>query len=177
VAIVNEAFIGKLTPGENPVGKRVRLGKDRWQRIAGVIGDTRYQGPAQPAGAEIYFPFAQDAGLEFVAIRTAVPEEGVLGAVRNIIRRLDPGLPITQVRTMRQPVDLATALPRAMMALVVGFAAIALGMATLGLAGVMAYAVSRRGAKSGCAWLWAPAAATSRERSSAAPPGSFSQAP
>jgi ABC-type lipoprotein release transport system permease subunit len=50
--------------------------------------------------------------LEFVEIRTAVPEEGVLGAVRSIIRRLDPGLPITQVRTMRQSVDLATALPR-----------------------------------------------------------------
>jgi predicted permease len=164
VAIVNETFLRKLMPGESPLGKRVRLGQGKWRRIVGVTGDTRYQGPAQPVEAEAYIPFTQDAWLEFVALRTAVPEEGVLGAVRNIIWRLDPGLPISQVRTMRQSVDLATALPRAMMALVVGFAAVTLGMATLGLGGVMAYAVSRRKREIGLRWLWAPAAATCRAR-------------
>ena len=76
--------------------------------------------------------------------RSGPPEEAVLGAVRKVVRKLDPGLPITQVRTMRESVDLATELPREMMALVAGFAGIALGMATLGLGGVMAYTVSRR---------------------------------
>jgi ABC-type antimicrobial peptide transport system permease subunit len=109
-----------------------------------VIGDSRYQGPGQQAEAEVYTPFRQDAWFEFVALRTAVPEEGVMGAVRKIIRQMDPALPIAQVRTMRQSIDLANAMPRAMMALVLGFSAITLAMATLGLGGVMAYSVSRR---------------------------------
>jgi predicted permease len=144
VAIVNEEFVRHLMHGEGPLGKRVRLGKGKWLRIVGVIGDIRYNGPAQPAEAEVYVPFTQQAWFEFVALRTAVPEDGVFGAMRNIIRRMDPALPITQVRTMRQSIDLATALQREMMALVVGFAIVTLGMATLGLAGVMAYTVSRR---------------------------------
>jgi predicted permease len=144
VIIVNEAFVRKLMPDESPLDQRVRLGKGKWQRIVGVIGDTRYNGPAKPVDPEAYSPYTQDAWLEFVALRTAVPEEGVLSAVRKVIRGLDPGLPTTQVRTMRESVDLATELPREMMALVVGFAVVTLAMATLGLGGVMAYTVSRR---------------------------------
>jgi len=144
VIIVNEAFVRKLIPEESPLGRRVRLGQGKWQRIVGIIGDTRFNGPTRPVDPEAYTPFTEDAVLQFVALRTAVPEEGVLGAVRNVIRGVDAGLPITQVRTIRESVDLATALPREMMALVVGFAVITLGMATLGLGGVMAYAVSQR---------------------------------
>jgi ABC-type antimicrobial peptide transport system permease subunit len=70
--------------------------------------------------------------------------QGVIATVRKTIRELDPALPITQVRTMRQSVDMATALPREMMLLVLGFATVALAMSTLGLSGVMAYSVSRR---------------------------------
>jgi len=144
VAIVNETFQRKLMPHASPIGKHVRIGSDKWLRIVGVIGDSRYQGPGQQAEAEVYTPFRQDAWFEFVALRTAVPEEGVMGAVRKIIRQMDPALPIAQVRTMRQSIDLANAMPRAMMALVLGFSAITLAMATLGLGGVMAYSVSRR---------------------------------
>jgi len=144
VAIVNEAFVRKLIPGGSPLDKRVRTSNGKWQRIVGVVGDTRYNGPAKPIDAEIYNPYTQDSVLQFVALRTAIPEEAVIGAVRKVIRGVDPGLPITQVRTMRESVDLATELPRQMMALVAGFAAITLGMATLGLGGVMAYTVSRR---------------------------------
>ena len=145
VAIINETFARKLMPGDSPLGKHVRRdGERKWRRIVGVIGDSRYQGPAQDVESEIYVPFTQEAWFAFVALRTAIPEEGMIGGVRNIIRGLDRGLAISQVRTMRQSVDLATAMPRAMMALVVGFAIVTLGMATLGLAGVMAYTVSRR---------------------------------
>jgi predicted permease len=142
VAIVNETFARQLISGENPLGKRVRLGK--WWRIVGVVGDSRYQGPAQQVEAELYFPFRQDPWFQFVAIRTAISEEGVLRGVRNIIRGLDRDLPISEVRTMRQSVDLATQMPRALERLVLGFALVTLSMSTLGLGGVMAYTVSRR---------------------------------
>lgn len=143
VAIVNQAFVRKLMPGQSPLGARVRLDKE-WQRIVGVVGDTRYNGPADTVEAEAYTPFAQNIWLEFVALRTAIPEEAVMSAARHVIRKMDPGLAITEVRRMRESVDSATEMQRAMMALVAAFAALTLGMATLGLGGVMAYAVSRR---------------------------------
>jgi ABC-type antimicrobial peptide transport system permease subunit len=92
----------------------------------------------------VYRPHTQDPYLQFVAVRTAVPEQAVMASVRKVVRRLDPELAITQVRTMRESVDLATQLQRQMMALVGGFAAVTLALATLGLGGVMAYLVSRR---------------------------------
>jgi predicted permease len=145
VAIVNETFARKLLPGRAAVGARVRLGgNDTWIRIVGVIGDTRYNGPVREAGPEVYRPHTQDPYLQFVAVRTAVPEQAVMASVRKVVRRLDPELAITQVRTMRESVDLATQLQRQMMALVGGFAAVTLALATLGLGGVMAYLVSRR---------------------------------
>jgi putative ABC transport system permease protein len=144
VAIVNETFVRYLMPGESPLGKHVRESGGKWRRIVGVIGDARFKGPAESVEAEVYFPFTQSAWFQFVALRTAVPEERAMGAVRNIVRKLDPGLPISQVRTMRQSVDLATQMPRALMALVTGLALVTLGMSTLGLGGVMAYTVSRR---------------------------------
>jgi predicted permease len=145
VAIVNETFARKLLAWRAAVGTRVRLGgNDTWIRIVGVIGDARYNGPAREAGPEVYRPHTQDPYLQFVAVRTAVPEQAVMASVRKVVRRLDPELAITQVRTMRESVDLATQLQREMMALVGGFAAVTLAMATLGLGGVMAYLVSRR---------------------------------
>ncbi len=144
VVMVNEAFVRNIMRGESPLGKRLRFGKGKWRRIVGVIGDIRYNGTGQASEAEVYLPFAQSPWFEFVTLRTALPEDRILPAVRDVIRRLDPALPISQVRTMRQSVDLANTIPRAMMALVVGFAAVTLGMATFGLAGVMAYSVSRR---------------------------------
>ena len=144
VAIVNQTFVRTLMPGETPLDKHVRPGGGKWCRIVGVIGDARYQGPAQPVEAEVYFPLTQQPWLQFVALRTAIPEERVIGPVRDIIRKLDSALPVSQVRTMRQSVDLDTELPRSMTALVTGFALVTLGMSTLGLGGVMAYTVSRR---------------------------------
>jgi len=143
VAIVNEAFVHKFLSGEAPLDKHVREG-DKWRRIVGVIGDHHYLGPAQPVEPEVYFPFTQAAWFQFVAIRTAIPEDAVISAARNAIRELDPALAISQVRTMRESVDRATDMPRHLMALVTGFALLTLGMSTLGLGGVIAYTVSRR---------------------------------
>jgi predicted permease len=145
VLIVNETFARKLLPGRAAVGTRVRLGgNDAWLRIVGVVGDSRYSGPAAEVEPEVYRPHTQDPYLQFVALHTAVPEQSVVDGVRRTVRRLDSELAITQLRTARESVDLATRLDRQILALVGGFAAVTLAMATLGLGGVMAYLVSRR---------------------------------
>jgi putative ABC transport system permease protein len=144
VAIVNQAFVRKFLPGEDPLDKHARPQGGTWRRIVGVIGDARYTDPTQTAEPEFYAPLTQEPWMQFVALRTAIPEARVLGSVRAIIRKLDPALAISQVRTMQESVDQATQMPRALMALVTGFALLTLGMSTFGLAGVMAYTVSRR---------------------------------
>jgi putative ABC transport system permease protein len=144
VVIVNEEFVRKRLPGRAPIGARVRYGVRPWARIIGVIEDGRYYKPGWEAGADTYMSYAVWPHLQFVSIHTAVPEQGVLSEVRGIIRRLDPALPMTQVRSMRQSVDLSIALEHHMMMLLVGFGVATLAMATMGLSGVMLYTVSRR---------------------------------
>lgn len=145
VVIVNEAFVRKILPDRTPIGTRVRIGGAPWARIVGLIGDERYFGLAQAKpDAEAYMPYTLAPYLQFVSIHTAVPEQGVLAEVRRIVRQLDPGLPITQVRTMRQSVDMSISLERQMLTLVAGFGAVTLVMATIGLSGIMLYTVSRR---------------------------------
>jgi putative ABC transport system permease protein len=144
VVVVNEAFVRKLLPGRTPIGTRVRIGSAPWARIVGMIGDERYFGPAARPEAEAYMPYTLAPHLQFVSIHTAVPEQGVLAEVRRMIRQLDPGLPLTQVRTMRQSMDLSISLERQMMTVVAGFGIVTLVMATMGLSGVMLYIVSRR---------------------------------
>jgi len=144
VAAVNQAFARKLLAGRTAVGARVRLGSGPWLRIVGVVGDSRYSGPAGGTMPEAYQPYRQSPYLQFMAIHTAVPEQAALESVRRVVRRLDPQLPMSQVRTMRESVDLSMRLERQLMAMVTGFAAVTLAMATLGLGGVMAYVVSRR---------------------------------
>jgi putative ABC transport system permease protein len=144
VVVVNQAFLRKMMPRRSPLGARIRWGRGSWMRIVGVIGDVRNNGPARPVRPEVYAPYTQDSVLQFVVVRTAIPEQTVLPAIRQAIKELDPTLPITQVRTMRESVESATSMSRGMMLLVAGFAAVALALSTLGLGGVMAYAVKRR---------------------------------
>ena len=146
VIVVNEEFARTLLPGRAPLGARVRFGNRAWARIVGVMEDAHDFGPRQAPQAKAYVPHARapNVFLHFLSIHTAVPEQTVLAEVRRIVRRLDPGLAVTQARTMRQSVDLAISPVRQMMTLLTGFGVVTLAMATMGLSGVMLYTVSRR---------------------------------
>ena len=144
VVIVNEAFVRQLLPDREPIDARVKLGAAPWARIIGVIGDAHYWGAQAAPDPEAYISHAVFPQLQFVSIHTAVPEQTVLAAVRPILQRLDPGLPMTQVRTMRQAVDASLSWQRQMMTVLAGFSGVTLAMAGMGLSGVMLYTVSRR---------------------------------
>ncbi|MCB9384533.1 MAG: ABC transporter permease [Bryobacterales bacterium] len=143
--VVNEAFARKLLPGREPIGARVRFaGASRWAHIVGVVADVRFWGPVVESDAEAYVLDTAAPQLQFVAIHTTIPEQSILAEARKAVQRIDPALPLTQVRTMRQAVDEGIATRRQMMALLVGFGVVTLLMAALGLSGVLLYAVSRR---------------------------------
>jgi predicted permease len=144
VVIVNEEFVRRWIEDGRAVGRRVREPGNAWRRIVGVVGDVRNQGPARPVGPELYTPVMQGSWAQWVVLRTALAERALIGPMRRVVHELDPDLALADVRPVEEIVEQQLAQPREMLLLTAGFALITLLMATLGLGGVMAYAVSRR---------------------------------
>jgi putative ABC transport system permease protein len=158
VAIVNEAFVRKFWPGEDAVGKHVQVydPKDPELTIVGVVADMKYAGLDQPTGTEIVYPIAQadldtayakgegvPRNMTFLVRATADPRAVYAGA-RAAVAAAAPNIPIAAMRTMEDAVHDDVAQPRFLTALVLGFAAIAVLMAIVGVYGVMSYSVVQR---------------------------------
>jgi predicted lysophospholipase L1 biosynthesis ABC-type transport system permease subunit len=133
------------------LGRRVRLGDQGgdWLTVVGVVADIRQRGPDQPVTPMIYVPFQQERDdaflLRFVAFVARTPTPGsVLEGIRNEIRRAAPDLPIQSTVTMDEAVAASVAQPRFRTLLVGLFAMTAMLIATCGLYGLMAYAVTER---------------------------------
>jgi len=149
VAIVNESFAAKFFEGEDPIGRRIRArqldGEAPWITIVGVAPDM-YVGDLEnrePAG--FYIPLAHNpARFASLAIRAAAAPMSLTSAVRDEVAALDADLPLYWVRTMRQAIDENNWHYQVFGSLFMAFGFAALFLATVGLYGVMAFAVSRR---------------------------------
>ena len=150
VAIVSERIVRECFPGGpgEALGRRVRLDdRGEWLTVVGVVADIRQRGLDQDVKPMIYAPFQQDRSgfvrfVSFVA-RTATPGSVVEG-IRAEIRRAAPDLPIVGTVTMDEAVAASVAQPRFRMVLLVLFAVTATLIATCGIYGLMAYAVTQR---------------------------------
>ena len=150
VAIVSERVVREYFPGgpREALGRRVRVwGNSEWLTVVGVVADIRQRGLDQDVKPMIYAPFQQERGgfvrfVSFVA-RTATPAS-VADGIRAEIRRAAPDLPIESTVTMDEAVAASVAQPRFRTLLVVLFATAATLIATCGLYGLMAYAVTQR---------------------------------
>ncbi|MEO6010010.1 MAG: ABC transporter permease [Vicinamibacterales bacterium] len=152
VAIISERIVREGFPGgpTEALGRRVRFADGgEWLTVVGVVADIRQQGLDQDVKPMIYAPFQQGRGdaflLRFVSFvaRTATPASVVEG-IRAEIRRVAPDLPIASSLTMDEAVSASVASPRFRMWLLVLFATAATLIATCGLYGLMAYAVTQR---------------------------------
>jgi predicted permease len=150
VAIVSERVVRQYFPGgpREALGRRVRLcGTCEWLSVVGAVADIRQRGLDQAVQPMIYAPFQQDrSGLvRFVAFvaRTATPA-GVAEGIRAEIRRAAPDLPIESTVTMDEALAASVAQPRFRMVLLAVFALTATLIATCGIYGLMAYAVTQR---------------------------------
>ncbi len=150
VAIVSERIVRDYFPGgpAEALGHRVRL-EDRgeWLTVVGVVADIRQMGLDRNVQPMIYAPFQQERSgfvrfVSFVA-RTNTPAS-VAEGIRAEIRRAAPDLPIETTRTMDEAVAASVAPPRFRMVLLALFAIAATLIATCGIYGLMAYAVTQR---------------------------------
>jgi len=155
VAIVSERIVREYFsggPGEM-LGRRVRLGdRGEWLTVVGVVADIRQMGLDRDVQPMLYVPFQQERGefirfVSFVA-RTATPKSVVEG-IRADIRRAAPDLAIESTVTMDEALAASVAQPRFRMLLLVLFAMAATLIATCGIYGAMAYAVTQRGREIG----------------------------
>ncbi len=148
VALISERAARRLWPGENPQGRRFKIGDPDgpFVEVAGVVGDVRSTGLDRPPQMTVYVPYWQRRGWQgpALAVRAAIDPSAMALSIRGAIRAIDPELPVPQFRTMQQIVDDSVAQRRFQMTLILVFAVAALMLASLGVYGVVSYSVASR---------------------------------
>ena len=162
VVIVGHQLAQRSWPGQNPIGKRLRLGTQNmqtpWAIVVGEVADVKENSPDAPLKQQYYVPVDQfetmvgslasptdlSGNQGFVALRTALPPEQMENALRATVRAIDPQLPLSQVQTMEHAISDSEAPRRFNTALISSFAAIAVLLAVLGIYSIIAFSVAMR---------------------------------
>jgi putative ABC transport system permease protein len=149
VIIVNETFARRFFGDNDPIGARVKQGwpedKAAWRQIVGVVNDVRVGGLQGDPTLQVYMPVRQvsQAGGSFV-VRAGSNIAALARSIEAAVHEIDPDLPLFNVQTMNQVIDAGIGNERLTMVLMMGFGALALLMAAIGVFGVTAYSVAQR---------------------------------
>jgi len=159
VALVNEAFVRTHLPGQDPLGRRLRLappdhlladgqgGEFPWYTIVGVVGDVRRWSLSADALPEVFIDQRQDMDVArefYVVAHTRLPPATLIEPMRQAVWDVDPDQPVAWVQTMNSTYSAMVAQPRFNAFLVAAFGLSALVLSVIGVYGLMANAVSTR---------------------------------
>jgi predicted permease len=151
VAIVNLEFAKKFHLGSDAVGKRMAIkafqkNNELDIEIVGLVQNTKYSGVKEEIPPLYYFPYPQDdriGGMTFY-VRGALQPKQLMGLVQPVVSRLDPNLPVEDLRTVKETIRNTTAGDRILTVLSAAFACVATLLAAVGLYGILAYGVVQR---------------------------------
>ena len=153
VALINESFARKYFAGRNPIGLHVGLVNEQSAaqdvpnlEVVGVVKDLKFKNLRDPAPVQAYYPYWQGVKFRFMTfyLRVRFDPRQVMETVRDHVRRLDPNVPVVDLRTIDEQIGLSLKTERLVASLSVVFGALATALAVIGLYGVMAYSVARR---------------------------------
>jgi putative ABC transport system permease protein len=151
VAVVNEQFAQHYWPGQDAIGKRLRIQdpkipKDAWVQVVGIAKTGKYIWIAEPPTEFLYLPYRQNPRSQMVLLsQSAGDSAGLAAPLRDVVRTLDANQPIFNVRTMEDFYDMrVVSTGNTILEIVSGMGMMGLVLAMIGLYGLGAYAVSRR---------------------------------
>jgi predicted permease len=146
--LVNETFVRRELPNEDPIGRRVALDEHLAFTIVGVVGDVRQAGLASPPLPEMYFSYRSQftnwAVPTALLVRSRLTTTATVAAVRRAATAVIPGVPVYSVSTMDEIIGSSLASRRLNLWLIGSFGAITLILAAAGLYGVVSYTVAQR---------------------------------
>ncbi len=145
-AVVNEALAARYFPGQDPQGRRIRIGgaEAPSRTIVGTAADVLNSDPGEPSRPQVYLPLDQQPVRTLAFLIRANKIDTVVEAARREMAQLDPEQPLYDIKTMERAFFEALASDRVITGMFVLFASVALGLATLGLYGLISYLVSQR---------------------------------
>jgi predicted permease len=147
VVVINEAAAKKYFPNENPIGQRFGSSVETTDQleVVGVLRDAKYNSLRDPAPPTMYVPYSQTrAGSAMIEVRTAGDPTKVTSGVREAVRQVEPNLPMMDVSTQLEQVERRFAQEKIFAQAYTLFGGLALVVASIGLFGLMSYAVARR---------------------------------
>ena len=147
VVVINEALARRYWPEEDPIGRRIRIGKKGvadWLTIVGVVGNVRHWGLAQDTQPQLFRPYTQAAWpFMRVVVKTVAAPATFANCVKQAMLVVEPDRPVSEIQTMEAIVRGSVGTRRFPMLMLAALAGLALILAAIGIVGVVSYSVTQ----------------------------------